>query len=76
MLGSEYNWLISFTRPAEGPPKITLVGTSWITLIVAASCFLALILPVEPTHLALTKAATPAPDFKSPTKASPHQQIP
>ncbi len=76
MLGSEYNWLISSTRPAEGPPKITLVGTSWITLIVAAGCFLSIALQAEPTRVALTKAATPAPDLKSPSKASPHQQIP
>jgi len=44
MLGSEYNWLINFTRSFNRAPKITLAGTSWFTLIIAGGCLLCLAL--------------------------------
>ena len=57
MLGSEYHWLISVTRPAEGAPKITLVRTGAFALSFAVFCFLCLALQAEPAHVTLIKEA-------------------
>jgi hypothetical protein len=40
MLGSEYNWLISLTRQANGGPKVRLASGALLTLAVALFCFL------------------------------------
>ena len=40
MLGSEYNWLISLTRPAQGAPKASLARSGLLTLAVAVFCLL------------------------------------
>jgi hypothetical protein len=44
MLGSEYNWLISLTRPAQGAPKTSLARSGLLTLAVAVFCLLCVVL--------------------------------
>ena len=48
MIGSEYNWLVSFTRAANGAPKISLARTGFFTLAVAVFCFLCIALHAGP----------------------------
>ena len=40
MLGSEYNWLISLTRPANGRPRVRIASDGLLTLAIAVGCFL------------------------------------
>jgi hypothetical protein len=40
MLGTEYNWLISLTRPANGAPKAVLARSGLLTLAIAVFCLL------------------------------------
>jgi hypothetical protein len=40
MLGSEYNWLISLARQANGVPKVRIASGGMLTLAVAVFCFL------------------------------------
>jgi hypothetical protein len=44
MLGSEYNWLISLTRPANGRPRVRIASDGLLTLAIAVSGFLAVAL--------------------------------
>ena len=60
MLGSEYNWLITFTRPAHGAPKISLARTGLFTLAVAVFCLLCIALQAEPLHRELLREAAVA----------------
>lgn len=52
MLGTEYNWLISHTRQADGAPRVTLGGGGLITLAVAVFCFLCVALRAAPAPAA------------------------
>ena len=38
MLGSEYNWLISLSRPADGRPKVRIARGGLLTVAVAVFC--------------------------------------
>jgi hypothetical protein len=40
MLGSEYNWLISLTRPPKGAPQARMASGGLLTLAIAVFCFL------------------------------------
>ncbi len=44
MFGSEHNWLVSFTRTANGATRARLAGTGLLTLVVATVGFLAVAL--------------------------------
>lgn len=44
MLGSEYNWLVTFTRPAHGTPRVRIASDTMLTLTIAVCCFLAVAL--------------------------------
>jgi hypothetical protein len=44
MLGSEYNWLISLTRKANGVPKVRMTSGGLLTLAVAMFCFFCVVL--------------------------------
>ena len=44
MLGSEYNWLITLTRPANGTPQVRMARDGLLTLAIAAICFLTVLL--------------------------------
>lgn len=48
MLGTEYNWLISHSRPVRGAPRASLSGSGLLTLAVAVFCFLCVALRAEP----------------------------
>ena len=56
MLGSEYNWLISHSRPANGIPQIRMAGDGLLTLAIAVFCFLAIALRAAPTPTAVAGA--------------------
>ena len=60
MLGSEYNWLVSFTRVANGAPKISLARTGLFTLAVAVFCLFCVALQAEPLHRELLREASVA----------------
>ena len=45
MLGSEYNWLISLSRAANGAPRVRVASDALLTLVIAALCFVAVVLP-------------------------------
>lgn len=47
MLGSEYNWLVKFSRPTNGAPKVTLAHRELFTLAVAVFCFFCIALQAE-----------------------------
>ena len=42
MLGSEYNWLVRFSRRSHGAPRVTLVSGGLLTLVIAAFCLICL----------------------------------
>ena len=44
MLGTEYNWLISLTRQADGATRAVLDGSGLSTLAVAIFCFVCIAL--------------------------------
>ncbi len=44
MLGSEYNWLITLTRPTHGALRVRLAGGGLVTLAIALCCLLAVAL--------------------------------
>jgi len=44
MLGSEYNWLVTFTRPTKGIPRVRMAGDGLLTLAIAAICVLTVLL--------------------------------
>ena len=44
MLGSEYNWLITLSRPSHGLPQVRVAGDGLLTLAIAAICFLTVLL--------------------------------
>jgi sugar lactone lactonase YvrE len=50
MLGSEYNWLISLSRPGKGTPRVRMARTGMFTLAVAVFCFLCVALRAESTR--------------------------
>jgi len=59
MLGSEYNWLIRFSRPTHGAPRVTLVSGGLLTLAIAAFCLLCLAARAEsPATAQRTDVAT------------------
>ncbi len=60
MLGTEYNWLISFSHPADGIPRVRIARTGLLTLAVAVFCFLCVSLRAEPAHRQLLQEATAA----------------
>src|SRR5262245_54600585 len=60
MLGSEYNWLISHSQPADGAPQVRVAGGGLLTLAVAIFCFLCVALHAEPAHRALLREANAA----------------
>ncbi len=57
MLGSEYTWLISFNRPTDGAPRVSLARSGLLTLVVAVFGFLCVALHGEPPHLLLLREA-------------------
>jgi hypothetical protein len=44
MFGSEYNWLITPTRPTNGTLRVRLAGGGLVTLAIASCCLLAVAL--------------------------------
>lgn len=60
MLGTEYNWLISISEPADGIPRVRLASTGLLTLAVGVFCFLCVSLRAEPAHRQLMREATAA----------------
>ena len=60
MLGTEYNWLISTSHPADGAPRVRFASTGLLTLAVAVFCFLCISLRAEPAHRQLMQEATAA----------------
>ena len=50
MLGSEYNWLISLSRPGKGTPRVRMARTGMLTLAVAVFCFFCVALRAGPAH--------------------------
>jgi len=60
MLGTEYNWLISTSSPADGTPRVRFASTSLLTMAVAVFCFLCVSLRAEPAHRQLLQEATAA----------------
>ncbi|HEY0863775.1 MAG TPA: tetratricopeptide repeat protein [Lacunisphaera sp.] len=60
MLGTEYNWLITTSRPDEGAPRVRFASTGLLTLAVAVFCFLCVSLRAEPAHRQLLQEATAA----------------
>ena len=60
MLGSEYNWLISLSRPAHGLPRVRVARTGLLTLGVALFCLLCVLLRAEPAQLPLLREAAAA----------------
>jgi hypothetical protein len=44
MLGSEYNWLVTHTRSANGAPRVRITSDTMLTLAIAVFCFLAVAL--------------------------------
>lgn len=60
MLGTEYNWLISTSSPADGTPRVRFASTGLLTLAVAVFCFLCVSLRAEPAHRVLLQEATAA----------------
>lgn len=60
MLGTEYNWLITISRPADGHPRARLAGTGFLTLAVGVFCFFCVSLRAEPAHRTLLREATVA----------------
>ena len=60
MLGSEYNWLISFTRTEDGPPRVRLASGAWLTLAIAVFCFLCVALRAEADQRSLQREAAAA----------------
>lgn len=60
MLGNEYNWLITFTRPVNGVPRAVLARGGMLTLAIAVFCFLCVMLRAEPPHRVLLQEAIAA----------------
>jgi len=60
MLGTEYNWLISTSRLADGTPRVRFASTGLLTMAVAVFCFLCVSLRAEPEHRQLLQQATAA----------------
>jgi sugar lactone lactonase YvrE len=60
MFGTEYNWLITISHPADGHPRARLAGTGFLTVAVGVFCFLCVSLRAEPAHRALLREATVA----------------
>jgi sugar lactone lactonase YvrE len=60
MIGTEYNWLISTSQPADGAPRVRFASTGLLTLAVAVFCFLCVSLRAEPAHRQLMQEATAA----------------
>lgn len=60
MLGTEYNWLISVSHPADGIPRARLASTGLLTLAVASFCLICVSLRAEPVHRQLMREATSA----------------
>lgn len=60
MLGTEYNWLISTSSPADGTPRVRFASTGLLTLAVAVFCFLCVSLRAEPAHRVLLQEAAAA----------------
>ncbi len=60
MLGTEYNWLISLSRPTAGVRRVRRSGTGMLTLAVAVFCFFCIALHAEPRHRELLSEATAA----------------
>lgn len=60
MLGTEYNWLISTSQPADGAPRVRFASTGLLTLAVAVFCFLCVSLRAEPAHRQLMQEAAAA----------------
>ncbi len=57
MLGTEYNWLISLTRPARGVPRAVLARGGLLTLAIAVFCLLCLALRAETVRPAADSSA-------------------
>ena len=60
MLGSEYNWLISHSRPAQGAPEVRVASSGLLTLAVAVFCLFCVAAQAEPAHRVLLGEATAA----------------
>lgn len=60
MLGTEYNWLISVSHPADGIPRARLASNGPVTLAVAFFCLLCVSLRAEPAHRRLMREAAAA----------------
>ncbi len=60
MLGSEYNWLISHSRPAHGTPQVRVARGGLLTLAVAVFCVFCVALHAEPAHRVLLREASAA----------------
>lgn len=57
MLGTEYSWLISISKPFDGTPRVRLAGTGLLTIGVGVFCLLCATLKAEPLPRQLMKEA-------------------
>jgi sugar lactone lactonase YvrE len=60
MFGTEYNWLISISQPADGIPRIRLASTGLLTLGVGIFCLLSVSLRATPEYRELLREASVA----------------
>ena len=50
MLGTEYSWLITISKPVDGTPRVRLASTGLLTIAVGVFCLLCATLRAEPAH--------------------------